>query len=229
MEVDRLDSFTADSISPGQGMMMINNGVGALLLVPLALSPTRFGELGHVHEIAAFDARQWALLLLSCINGVAISYAAIHLQKFVSASTLMVLANSNKFAVVAFGIFVLGESRSWQAVLGCVVALSGGVWYASARSELEAAGGEGAASAAKRSPARLVQAAAVAALLLLAVSGFGMPAAPVPHRNAGQRQRLSASQNATSPKHARPRTRPHGSPHAAAGARCCRGGHPSSR
>ena len=51
-------------------MMMINNGVGALLLVPLALSPTRFGELGHVHEIAAFDARQWALLLLSCINGV---------------------------------------------------------------------------------------------------------------------------------------------------------------
>ena len=42
--------------------MMINNGVGALLLVPLALSPTRFGELGHVHEIAAFDARQWALL-----------------------------------------------------------------------------------------------------------------------------------------------------------------------
>ena len=107
--------------------MMINNGVGALLLVPLALSPTRFGELGHVHEIAAFDARQWALLLLSCINGVAISYAAIHLQKFVSASTLMVLANSNKFAVVAFGIFVLGESRSWQAVLGCVVALSGGV------------------------------------------------------------------------------------------------------
>ena len=53
--------------------MMINNGVGALLLVPLALSPTRFGELGHVHEIAAFDARQWALLLLSCINGVAIS------------------------------------------------------------------------------------------------------------------------------------------------------------
>ena len=143
----------------------------------------------------------------------------------------MVLANSNKFAVVAFGIFVLGESRSWQAVLGCVVALSGGVWYASARSELEAAGGEGAASAAKRSPARLVQAAAVAALLLLAVSGFGMPAAPagVPHRNAGQRQRLSASQNATTPKHARPRTRPHGSPHAAAGARCCRGGQPSSR
>ena len=112
-----------------------------------------------------------------------------------------------------------------------MVALSGGVWYASARSELEAAGGEGAASAAKRSPARLVQAAAVAALLLLAVSGFGMPAAPagVPHRNAGQRQRLSASQNATTPKHARPRTRPHGSPHAAAGARCCRGGQASSR
>ena len=76
--------------------MVINNGVGALLLVPLALSPTRFGELGHVHEIAAFDARQWALLLLSCINSVAISYAAIHLQKFVSASTLMVAARKQQ-------------------------------------------------------------------------------------------------------------------------------------
>ena len=118
--------------------MVINNGVGALLLVPLALSPTRFGELGHVHEIAAFDARQWALLLLSCINGVAISYAAIHLQKFVSASTLMVLANSNKFAGVAFGIFVLGESRSWQAVLGCVVRAACGTPAPAASSRLQA-------------------------------------------------------------------------------------------
>jgi len=181
--LERLVQRTLIALDPidvsKQGMMMINNGVGALLLVPLALSPTRFGEFGHVHEIAAFEARQWALLLLSCINGVAISYAAIHLQKFVSASTLMVLANSNKFAVVAFGIFVLGESRSWQAVLGCVVALSGSVWYARARSEVETAGREGTAPAASNgSPARLFQAAAVAALLLLSASGLGMTAGP---------------------------------------------------
>ena len=36
----------------------------------------------------------------------------------------MVLTNSNKFAVIAFGILVLGEARAWQAVLGCVIALA---------------------------------------------------------------------------------------------------------
>ena len=55
-----------------QGMMLLNNGVGAVLLVPLMAA---FGELHQLHEIAAFDTRQWVLLLLSCINGVAISCA----------------------------------------------------------------------------------------------------------------------------------------------------------
>ena len=32
-----------------------------------------------------------------------------------TATTFMVLTNVNKFAVVGFGIFVLGEARSWQA------------------------------------------------------------------------------------------------------------------
>ena len=52
--------------------MLLNNGVGAVLLVPLMAA---FGELHQLHEIAAFDTRQWVLLLLSCINGVAISCA----------------------------------------------------------------------------------------------------------------------------------------------------------
>ena len=36
-------------------------------------------------------------------------------QAYVTATTFMVLTNVNKFAVVGFGIFVLGEARSWQA------------------------------------------------------------------------------------------------------------------
>lgn len=57
-------------------------------------------------------------------------------QGYVTATTFMVLTNVNKFAVIAFGIFVLGESRSWQAVTGCCVALGGGLWYARARGNL---------------------------------------------------------------------------------------------
>lgn len=158
-----------------QGMMMINNGVGAVLLIPLMAA---FGELGHLHELAAFDARQWGLLLLSCINGVAISYAGIAVQQYVTASTFLVLTNSNKFAVIAFGIFVLGEARAWQAVLGCVVALAGGVWYGKARAELDSTSKQERTHAApdgrapsRFSPLRCVQAAVVGALLLFALSG----------------------------------------------------------
>ena len=50
-----------------------------------------------------------------------------------SATTFMVLSNLNKFVVVAFGIMMLHEASSWQAIVGCTVALSGGVWYAQAR------------------------------------------------------------------------------------------------
>ena len=47
----------------------------------------------------------------------------------------MVLSNLNKFVVVGFGMFVLREASSWQAVAGVGVALSGGVWYARARAQ----------------------------------------------------------------------------------------------
>ena len=48
----------------------------------------------------------------------------------ISATTMLVVTNLNKFVVIAFGILFLGESRTWQAVLGCCAALGGGVWYA---------------------------------------------------------------------------------------------------
>lgn len=172
-----------------QGMMLLNNGVGAVLLVPLTAF---FGETAHLHELASLDKTQCGLLLLSCVNGVAISYAGIHVQKYVSASTFIVLTNTNKFAVIAFGIFVLGEARAWQAVLGCVVALAGGLWYGKARAELEAAAKEappstpahagdpneeeiGPTTKPSASPPYL-QAAAVLTVLLFALSGAGAPA-----------------------------------------------------
>ncbi len=121
------------------GMSLLSNIAGGVLLVPLIFA---FGEAPKVGQLAAFDRYQWMLLLGSCVTGVAISYMGIHVQKFVTASSFMVMTNSNKFVVIAFGIFVLGESRSWQAVLGCTVALMGGVLYANARASLEHAAKE---------------------------------------------------------------------------------------
>ena len=91
-----------------QGMMLINNGVGSVLLLPLVFA---FGEGGRlVPTSIGVDGRALLLLLLSCANGMAISYAGINVQKHVTATAMLVLNNTSKFAVVAFGIFILEAS-----------------------------------------------------------------------------------------------------------------------
>ena len=77
-----------------------------------------------------------ALLFLSCVNGIGISWAGINVQQYVSATTFTVLANVNKFVVVGFGMLVLKESGSTNSVLGCTLALLGGVAYVRARQRL---------------------------------------------------------------------------------------------
>jgi hypothetical protein len=49
-------------------------------------------------------------LLISCVNGLAISYAGIRLQHMVASTSFMAVTNVNKFAVILFGILTLGES-----------------------------------------------------------------------------------------------------------------------
>jgi len=48
---------------------------------------------------------------------------------------VQVLTNLNKFVVIGFGMAFLNEARTWQAYVGCVIALSGGLWYARIRSQ----------------------------------------------------------------------------------------------
>ena len=72
-------------------------------------------------------------ILLRVMDVVACVCAARAISRYVSATTFMVLSNVNKFVVVGFGIVVLREASSWQAVVGVSMALLGGVWYARAR------------------------------------------------------------------------------------------------
>jgi len=112
------------------GMMLLNN---AISLVPMSGLLLYFGEQHKWAMLRHVTLADGALLLFSCVNAVGISYAGINAQAYVTATTFMVLSNVNKFVVVAFGIVVLREASSWQAVVGCSAALLGGVWYAQAR------------------------------------------------------------------------------------------------
>ena len=113
------------------GMMLLNNAVA---LVPMGLLLYAFGEHTRWHEFRRFTSADWLLLACSCLNAVGISWAGINAQAYVTATTFMVLSNLNKFVVIGFGIFVLHEAGTWQAICGCLIALSGGILYAKARS-----------------------------------------------------------------------------------------------
>lgn len=89
-------------------MMLLNNGIGLLPTLVLALIAgehhdwkEKFGKAGK---------RDVALLFGSCVNGLAISYAGIRLQHKVAATSFMVVTNVSKFVVIFFGILALGES-----------------------------------------------------------------------------------------------------------------------
>jgi len=114
------------------GMMLINNAASLLLMVPLLFW---FGEHDKWYRFRSLNRTGMTLLVASCVNAVAISWAGINAQGYVTATTFMVLTNLNKFVVIGFGMAFLNEARTWQAYVGCVIALSGGLWYARIRSQ----------------------------------------------------------------------------------------------
>ena len=120
---------------------------GARILSFDNMEPRSEAAVGRLAVEVAMERGDVVLLLLSCVVGTVISWAGLNAQMYISATTMLVVTNLNKFVVIAFGILFLGESRTWQAVLGCCAALGGGVWYAVARKNLAAKRAEAAGDA----------------------------------------------------------------------------------
>ncbi|KAG8462849.1 hypothetical protein KFE25_001622 [Diacronema lutheri] len=177
-----------DPVTLSKGMMMmLNNAIGA---PPCLLLAAAMGE--HVRwtsTYAELTPRALTYLLVSCLNGLAISYAGIRLQHLVTATTFMVVTNVNKFAVILFGIAAFNDTAGPTALLGCMLAICGGIYYAEARKRADAAGAAYAkvgqsdaaqtcaprrAGCACASPVRALSASAVAALALDAVDDRGV-------------------------------------------------------
>mmetsp|Transcript_19977 Transcript_19977/g.58991 ORF Transcript_19977/g.58991 Transcript_19977/m.58991 type:complete len:311 (-) Transcript_19977:244-1176(-) len=117
-------------------MMMLNNAIGSPPTLVLAMI---WGE--HSRWGSAFGALSLhgvAYLIISCLNGLAISYAGIRLQHMVAATTFMVITNVNKFAVIFFGILAFNETATPMSIMGCSLAILGGVYYAEARKRADA-------------------------------------------------------------------------------------------
>ena len=156
------------------GIVVLNNFCS---LLPMAFGGVvNSNEWARLPEAAKkLGAGEWTLIVASCTVGLGISWAGINVQRYtsatrlgkgasytratprslprlplyryISATTMLVLTNLNKFVVIGFGIVFLGESDSWQAILGCITALGGGVWYAQERAALNRKKEEEAAAA----------------------------------------------------------------------------------
>jgi len=121
-------------------LVLINNSV-AIPLVAILLWPTKEYEDWHTLKASDPDGPDngfaYFLLVLSCFVGVAIGWAGVNAQFYLTATSFMVVGNVNKFVVIAVGMLAMNESASWQAILGCVIAVSGGFLYAIARTKLQ--------------------------------------------------------------------------------------------
>jgi len=117
------------------GMMLLNNACG---LVPCTLLMFSYGEPARWSAVgASMTAGDGLLVLASCINGLAISYAGLRVQQLVTATSFMVLTNVNKFVVIIFGVVALHDTVTPLSALGVLMAMGGGVWYGVARARMQ--------------------------------------------------------------------------------------------
>ena len=117
------------------GMMLLNNACG---LLPCGVLMLAYHEPSRWSDVAAEMTLGGAILVLtSCINGLAISYAGLRVQQMVTATSFMVLTNVNKFVVILFGVVVLHDELTGLSTLGVLLAMGGGLWYGRARARMQ--------------------------------------------------------------------------------------------
>jgi hypothetical protein len=115
------------------GVSLLNNLIG---MVPILAVAVWLGEPGKAQEVyAAMSNLDKVWVFLSCVAGVGISYTAIWAQSLISATSMLVLTNSNKFVVILLEIFAMPESRKLTPlqIVGAFGAIAASVAYSKAR------------------------------------------------------------------------------------------------
>ena len=80
----------------------------------------------------------WVLLVATAICSMGLGWSALSLQKQISATSMIVVNNANKFVVILYGMIFLGESTRAPVVAGCCVAIIGSLLYGVASHRVKA-------------------------------------------------------------------------------------------
>lgn len=92
------------------GVSMLNNAIGLLPIVAVAFYMGEPSQLSGT--FAAMSRLDMFWVLMSCFVGVGISFCAIWAQSLITATSMLVLTNSNKFVVILLEIYVMPEKRA---------------------------------------------------------------------------------------------------------------------
>jgi len=100
------------------------------------------GELSTVPDaMRNLPPQGWILILASCVVGVGIGYCGVWAQSLISATSMLVLVNVNKFAIIFIEGVCLGTKQlSMLQTLGALTALTAGAFYGKAKDMKEIGG-----------------------------------------------------------------------------------------
>lgn len=120
------------------GCAFLNNLLGMIPIVALAFA------LGEVSRLpVAFNEMPlmgYVWIALSCVAGLGISYLGFVVTSMVSATSVLVLVNVNKFVIIFIEYFFLSTKRlNAIQIGGAFVTILGGACYGHARDRIEKA------------------------------------------------------------------------------------------
>jgi drug/metabolite transporter (DMT)-like permease len=107
--------------------VLLNNLFG---LVPLGAALAMYAEPARYARMTSTPQQGWLLLAISCVLAVAMAYSGTSLAKMITGTTRLVSTNMSKLIVIAYGMVVMHENHSPEVMVGLLVSLVGGGFYA---------------------------------------------------------------------------------------------------
>ncbi|CAK9003381.1 unnamed protein product [Durusdinium trenchii] len=108
------------------GCSLINNALG---LLPLLVTAYFTGEVHSAPAaLMSLTQRETNLMVISCVVAVGISYTNIWCQSLISATSMLILVNANRFLVILLDALLLRTDQlSPSQLAGAVITILGGM------------------------------------------------------------------------------------------------------
>eukprot|EP00933_Yihiella_yeosuensis_P010173 TRINITY_DN116477_c0_g1_i1.p1 TRINITY_DN116477_c0_g1~~TRINITY_DN116477_c0_g1_i1.p1 ORF type:complete len:322 (-),score=45.72 TRINITY_DN116477_c0_g1_i1:48-1013(-) len=118
------------------GVTLINNFLG---MIPILIAGFCLGEFEKLpHAVSEITFWGWAWIVLSCVIGLGISYSGVWSQSLISATSMLVLINANKFIIILIEVFCMHKKTMTSFQLaGALLTVFAGALYGKVRSNLE--------------------------------------------------------------------------------------------